>query len=310
VGYAVDKAVPNKEATGTGAEAEDAAQSSQPLQARIRACYDNLPSSERSLADLLLEFPGDITLCSATELAQRAQVSNAAVSRLVRRLGYSGYREAQLEVRNGQESGHPLYLNNSLVRPAGRGDSLDDHITQDLNNLAASFAGVSREDLAAVVSAILKAERVWVLGLRNSYFFASYARRQLILARPDVFLLPTPGQTLMEEMASVGPRDLVLAIGLRRRVPALRKVMEILHSEGVQIAYVTDRRAVATVGYATWAFRCHTRGLSLFDSNVGVISLLNYLCTEVMAEAGEAGRKRLKRIEELLDRSGELDVQN
>lgn len=297
-------------ATITEITDQGATEDPQSLQARIRGCYDTLPSSERSLADLLLEFPGDITLCSATELAQRAKVSNAAVSRLIRRLGYSAYREAQREVRNGQEAGHPLYLNNSLVRPAGHGDSLDDHIAQDLNNLTASFAGVSREDLATVVREILAADRVWVLGLRNSYFFASYVRRQLILARPDVFLLPAPGQTLMEEMASVGPRDLVLAIGLRRRVPALRQVMQILHSEGIRIAYVTDRRAVATVRYATWAFRCHTRGLTLFDSNVGVISLLNYLCTEVMAEAGEAGRKRLKRIEELLDRSGELDIES
>ena len=144
------------EATDKIVTESDGAEDARSLQSRIRACYETLPSSERSVADLLLEFPGDIALCSATELASRAEASNAAVSRLIQRLGYASYREAQREVRNGQEAGHPLYLNNSLVRPADHGDSLDEHLAQDLKNLTGSLAGVSR-----TVTILIAA--VWVL---------------------------------------------------------------------------------------------------------------------------------------------------
>jgi DNA-binding MurR/RpiR family transcriptional regulator len=114
----------------------------------------------------------------------------------------------------------------------------------------------------------------------------------------------------MEDLASMAPEDLVIAVGLRRRPPQLGKAMEVIHGQGVPIAYITDRVAVTTPQYATWRFRCQVRGTSLFDSYVGVIGLLNYLCTEAVAAAGESGRERLGRIEDLMELMGELDATN
>src|SRR5699024_7150989 len=99
-------------------------------------------------------------------------------------------------------------------------------------------------------------------------------------------------------------------IGLRRRTPSVGRVMRILHDQAVPTAYITDRVAVTTPKFATWVFPCQTRGTSLFDSYVGVISLLNYLCTEAVAQAGEAGRARLGRIEDLMEAMQEIDPNN
>lgn len=290
--------------------AQPAEHDPRPFPERLRACYEQLPSSERALADVLLEFPGDIVLCSATELAQRAEVSNAAVTRLVQRLGYGDYREAQRAVRESQEAGHPLYLINSLVKPSDQSDSLGDHLERDLYNLKATFEAVRSDDANAAVSALAEARRVYVIGFRNSHFLAAYARRQLIQVRDDVFLLPQPGQTIMEDFGGIGPQDVVLAIGLRRRPSYFARIMKVLADEGVPIIYLTDRRAVRTLEMATWSFICHTRGMSLFDSNTAAISLLNYLCTEVVVRMGEAGRRRLRRIERFFDRAEEIDRQN
>lgn len=280
------------------------------LERRIHGHYEALPGSERALADLVLEYPGDILLYSATSLSERAAVSKAAVTRFVKRLGYGDYREMQREAREAQEAGEPIYLNTSLVTPAREGASLRRHLEQDMMNLRQTFEGLRPEDLDAVVSRALTARRVWVVGFRNGYFFASYVRRQLTQVRPDVTLLPVPGQVLAEDLAGIAPDDLMIAIGLRRRTPQLRQAMEMARNQGVPIAYITDRMAVATTKLATWAFPCQTRGMSLFDSNVGVISLLNYLCTEVAAQAGEAGRARLGRIEDLIGLMGEIDPNN
>lgn len=280
------------------------------LERRIHAQYEYMPGSERPLADLILEYPGDILLHSATSLSERAGVSKAAVSRFVKRIGYGSYGEMQREVREAQDAGEPIYLNTARVTPAREGDSLRRHLDQDLMNLRQTFEGLQPEDADAVVSRVLEAKRVWVLGFRNSHFFAAYVRRQLIQSRPDVVLLPAAGQTLMEDLGTASADDLMIAIGFRRRPPQLRRVMEVVHGAGVPIAYVTDRVAVATTRYATWCFRCQVRGMSLFDSYVGVISLLNYLCTEVAAQAGDTGRAHLSRIEDLMELLGEIDTTN
>jgi len=281
------------------------------LERRIQSHYESLPGSERALAELILEYPGDILFHSATALSEQVGVSKAAVTRLVQRLGYADYREMQREVREAQKAGEPIYLNTSLVSPAHNSDSVERHLERDLANLRQTLEGVSPRDLDAIVSRAVTAPRIWVLGFRNSYFFASYVRRQLIQVRPDVTLLPQPGQVLMEDLSHVTPEDLVIAIGLRRRPPVLRRGFEVLCQEvGVPIAYITDRVAVSTKKLATWNIVCQTRGISLFDSYVGVISILNYLCTEVVAQFSESGRARLGRTEDFMELLGELDPNN
>jgi DNA-binding MurR/RpiR family transcriptional regulator len=280
------------------------------LDLRIRSAYDDLPKSERAVADLMLEFPGDVAIYSATELAERTMVSNAAVTRLVKRLGYADYREAQREVRAQQATGQPIYLNNSLVQPPSQGASLTQHLERDILNLRATFEGLTPKDLDEAIRAILKAEQVFTLGFRNSYFFASYLRRQLNQVRPSVHLLPLPGQVVMEDLGAATQKDLVIAIGMRRRVALISPAMKLLQARKVPVLYITDHRTVRTAKLARWVFHCHARGVSLFDSYVPVISLLNYLSTEVMAQAGAGGRKRLKQIEDALDACAEIDPAN
>jgi DNA-binding MurR/RpiR family transcriptional regulator len=228
----------------------------------------------------------------------------------VKRIGYSSYGAMKREIREAQDAGEPIYLNTAQVTLAREGDSTMRHLEQDLRNLRQTFEALDPEQLDAVVAQILIARRVWVIGFRNSHFFAAYVRRQLIQSRPDVILLPAAGQTLMEDMGIAAPDDLVIAIGLRRRPPQLARVMKAMRHVGVPIAYVTDRVAVSTRELATWCFPCQVRGVSLFDSYVGVISLLNYLCTEVAAQAGDGGREHLSRIEDLMDIMGEIDTTN
>lgn len=280
------------------------------LEKRIHSHYDVLPGSERALADLILEFPGDLLVHSATELSERGGVSKAAVTRFVKRLGYQDYREMQREVREAQDAGEPIYLNTGLLGPTIDRSRLQQHFERDIANLRQTFETLNPDDLGEVVGRCVAARRVWVLGFRNSYFVAAYLRRQLIQVRSDVTLVPAPGQVLMEDLAGATSEDLMIAVGLRRRTPTLGLAMKVVRDLGVPIAYITDRVAVATPKLATWTFPCQVRGVSLFDSYVAVMSLANYLCTEIVAAAGETGRARLSRIEDLMGLAGEIDPDN
>jgi DNA-binding MurR/RpiR family transcriptional regulator len=280
------------------------------LDERIRAIYGELPSREKALADVLLEFPGDIAIYAASDLARRAETSNAAVTRFMKRLGYKDYKEAQYEVRAAQASGQPIYLNNSLVQPPSQSVSIQKHLEQEMLNLQRTLDAVDPAVATQVVKKILQAKRVWTLGFRNSYFFAAYLRRQLNIIRPDVTLLPVPGQLISEDLGTATPKDVVIIVGMRRRVAILPKIMRALHARGVPIIYITDHRAVSTAKLATWTFRCHARGVSLFDSYVSVMSILNFLCTEVMAQAGGKGRQRLQSGESMIDDAQEIELSN
>jgi DNA-binding MurR/RpiR family transcriptional regulator len=280
------------------------------IERRIKEVYESMPGSERALADRVLEYPSDVILCSATELANLAGASKAAVSRFVKRLGYSDFRDMQREIRHAQSTGDPLFLTAGRLHPTGAEGSLAAHLAQDAACLRQTIESIDEQAANAVARRIVEARRVVCLGFRNSYFFASYAKRQINYIRPNVSLIPEPGQMLMEEISDLGPTDLLLAVGLRRRPPILADVLKLMQEQNVPIAYVTDRRAVSTTKYATWSMPCQVRGTSLFDSCVGVVSLLNFICTRATEFAGLEGRNRMRRVEEMLDLLGELDPGN
>lgn len=280
------------------------------LERRIRAIYEEMPGSERALADRVLEYPGDVLMCSATELAELAGASKAAVSRFVQRLGYSGFRDMQREIRAAQSTGDPIFLTTGLVGRRKVEDPLQTHFERDMHCLRETFARLDPAVIHEIISQITGAKRVICLGFRNSYYFAAYIRRQLLLLHPRVDLVPTEGQTLIEYTGDIDKDDLLLVFGFRRRPLILRKFMELMHQRDIPIAYFTDRQAVTNTKFAKWVVSCEVHGTSLFDSYVGVVSVINYICTQVSVRADKGGRARLRQIEELGEILGELDGGN
>lgn len=275
--------------------------------ARIRLHYQSLPPSERKLADLILDFPGDIAGYSATELAQLAGVSKAAATRLFQRLGYASFEEARRAAREEQAWGSPLYL---LSHPPAL-DNVDAKLKQylacDLANMTRTFEALDSRKLKQIVERLLKADRLWLLGYRNSSFLAGYARWQFIQIRDQVQMLQAGGETLAEQLVGLQPDDLVVVFGFRRRLAQLRTALKSIHAMGVPILYITEPAAGASVNYATWLLHAEVSGTGTFDCYPAAISLIHLLSGLMIDQAGRQGRTRLKRIEELHDDMGDFD---
>ena len=271
------------------------------IEARLRERYPELPKSERQIADVILEFPGDIAAYSATELADIAKSSKAAVTRLIRRLGYRTFEEARRQSRDAREWGSPLYhLQHESGPPASKDSPLKAHLERDFAIMAKTFEGLSAEELDEIVTAIAGARKVGLLGYRNSYFLASYARLLFRQVRENVSLMPLGGETLAEYFAGLGKEDLLVVIGFRRRVPQLRSAMETAKRRGVPILYITDPTVRETAGLARWSLLVHVEG-GVFDSYTAALSLIHYLSLALLEKTGKAGRRRLKQIEALHD---------
>ena len=268
----------------------------------IQTRYAKIPRSELPLADRMLAFPEELLLYSATELAGRTGASKAAVSRLVKRLGFRDYREMQRAMRDAQAGSEGALQPGTANTGAS---SASRHLERDVASLRATYEQIDKGMVREVAQRIASARRVACLGYSANNVFASYLCRQLSRIRTDVVLLPDAGQSVAERGGDFGRHDLLIAIGLRPRSDQLIRAMEMFHDRGVPIAYVTDRRAVQSRSLASWVFSCHLRGLAPFDSHVGAISLLNLLATRAFHAAGRKGRKRFDKVETLCEALGE-----
>jgi len=184
--------------------------------------------------------------------------------------------------------------------------AFDAHFAADAQLLNRTREALSDTDLRAAAQSIAGARRVVVLGYRNSHVLAAYARSQIDLLRPGVELAPRAGETLAEALVGLGPQDVVIAIGFRRRVPAFVHALRVAHQSGARTLYITDPGGSLAAQPATWTLGCHCRGASLFDSYVAAMSVLNYLGALVASFLGESARRRMQQAERLHRELGEL----
>ena len=272
---------------------------------RIRDTYAALPVGERKLAELILEMRGDFAAYSATELASRAGVSKATGARLVRRLGYVDFHEMREQARNSFQNGSPLA---ELSSTQGLEGTLAHHLGHDIVCLTRTVETIPADHVQAAVNILAGAQRVTVVGFRNSYALAFYAHELLVQVRPQVSLLPTPGQTVSEELSDLGAGDAVLALGFRRRPPALGRILRIAKKAKARTVLLGDPSLGESAKSAEVVFRCFSRGSRLFDSYVAPVSLLNYLGSGVALALGAPAQERLRRIESLHEEFSDLEA--
>ncbi len=269
------------------------------LEGRIRDAYPDLSPNEKRLADTIFNFPGEIASYSATELAQVAKVSKAATSRFFQRIGYANYDEARREARAAQRWGAPFYMQTRAAETRSFQESLASHVECEVSNLNSTFSALSSEEAGAIIEALADARRIYCIGYRTSQMLASYARWLLMQVRDAVHLLPAPGETLSEHLSGIGPEDVVLAIGLRRRVPGFAKALAAAREKGAQVVLIADQTAHGSAKHAHWVLRCECRSSFLFDSDLAAKSVVHFVCSTVGNRLGKTGRDRMNEIEDL-----------
>lgn len=276
------------------------------LTQRVHRLYGELPDGERKAADFILERPGDLAMLAAGELAERVGISNATVSRFFRRLGYASFEEARRASRAMRASGSPLYLAETEHLPQ-QGSIIARNMAAEIKLVEMSLAMQNPLTIEAVTRALAGARRIRVAGFRNSHFAAAYFCSTMAQLRPDVTSLNAAGQTLGEGLADLGPGDVVLVVGLRRRPNGFVDVMRTLAATGADVVLIADRSIREAPAFAKWTLTCAVELPQILDSYGGALAVLRLVALETMRRLGSDARRRLESIEAFHETLSELE---
>ncbi|WP_420064724.1 MurR/RpiR family transcriptional regulator [Pectobacterium colocasium] len=268
---------------------------------RLRDRYSELSPQEQRVADFIFDHFDDLISYNSAELARLSGVSKATVSRLFKRLGYPSYRDMRDELRTLRQSGMPLADN----RDAVQGNTLlARHYKQEMANLTQWINQIDPTQFGAVIQALMQAQRLCLIGLRNSYPVALHLRQQLLQIRQQVTLLAQPGQTLSEELVDLTAQDVVIVVAFRRRPRLIQPLLAQLQKRGVPVLLLCEPQASALMSLATWSLCVPLDSVSAFDSYSSAMSLVNVISNALLHEMLRDGRQR---IHQIVDLYGELD---
>lgn len=268
---------------------------------RLRDRYSELSPQEQRVADFIFDHFDDLISYNSAELARLSGVSKATVSRLFKRLGYPSYRDMRDELRTLRQSGMPLADN----RDAVQGNTLlARHYKQEMANLTQWINQIDPVQFGAVIHALMQAQRLCLIGLRNSYPVALHLRQQLLQIRQQVTLLTQPGQTLSEELVDLTAQDVVIVVAFRRRPRLIQPLLAQLQKRGVPVLLLCEPQASTLMSLATWSLCVPLDSVSAFDSYSSAMSLVNVISNALLHEMLRDGRQR---IHQIVDLYGELD---
>ncbi|MCL6336179.1 MurR/RpiR family transcriptional regulator [Pectobacterium carotovorum subsp. carotovorum] len=268
---------------------------------RLRDRYGELSPQEQRVADFIFDHFDDLISYNSAELARLSSVSKATVSRLFKRLGYPSYRDMRDELRTLRQSGMPLADN----RDAVQGNTLlARHYKQEMANLTQWINQIDPVQFGAVIQALMQAQRLCLIGLRNSYPVALHLRQQLLQIRQQVTLLTQPGQTLSEELVDLTAQDVVIVVAFRRRPRLIQPLLAQLQKRGVPVLLLCEPQASTLMSLASWSLCVPLDSVSAFDSYSSAMSLVNVISNALLHEMLRDGRQR---IHQIVDLYGELD---
>lgn len=182
------------------------------LALRIQEQFEQLTPSEQRLAAVLLEKSDDILTFSATELAKFSGVSKATAARLFRSLGYTDFNEVRLQARQERNRTGPT---KSVIVPVTRPEgaaTVAGHLQAEVDSLTRTFELMRSDTVAAVADQLATARRVVITGTGAHSAMARHARSLLSDLRPAVQLLNDDQDAWPNDLAALGPGDVLLAI--------------------------------------------------------------------------------------------------
>lgn len=270
---------------------------------RVREALPDLRPAERRLGEFVCDFPGEVASYSAQELAALAHVSKATVTRFIQHLGYETYEEARRHARAEGKTGSRLFL--TTAADASSAQSIKAHVGQAIANLEATFMAIPDSQIDTVTDAMMAARKVWVIGFRSSYPFASYLQWQLTQVIENIVAIPSDGQTLGEHLVSLRQDDVVVFFAMRRRIAYIDMILSQITRSKARLLYITDESAPSGVT-ATWHLQCQTLAPGPLFNHTSLMALCHLLITRCFEKAGAQGRQRLRHIETLNETFQEL----
>jgi RpiR family carbohydrate utilization transcriptional regulator len=226
----------------------------------------------------VLENPREFVLLSVRSLAKRLKSDPATTVRIVRAMGFAGYREFQRflhELSIAHATSFEL-MQASSTRDGGIPVHVRESLEQESRNLQALRNSLEYKRVEALARRVYKADRILLIGGDLASTAVAYFEYHLAILGLTVLSATTAGR-VAHLARNCTRHDLVFAMSFRR---GLRQTVEGLQEARARGAYcvgITDTFVSPIARFADECFLASVRTPSFGASYVAPIALLNVI---------------------------------
>ncbi len=262
---------------------------------------------QKRIARYITEDYDKAAFMTANRLGKTVGVSESTVVRFAVDLGFDGYPEMQKAMQemvlNRLTSVQRIEVASNRI---GDQDVVSMVLHSDMEKLRQTGEVLSREEFSAAVNAILKAKRVYILGVRSTAPLANFLGYYLNYMFNNVHVVSGFGTVEMfEKIVGITSEDVLIAFSFPRYSSSTTKGAKYCRSTGATVIGITDSRLSPLGVNSDHVLIAKSDMVSLVDSLVAPLSIVNALIVAIAAKRENELSQTFANLERIWD---EYDV--
>ncbi|KEA52911.1 RpiR family transcriptional regulator [Mangrovibacter sp. MFB070] len=278
--------------------------------AKLKTLYEQLPRQERQAANFVLDNPQEVAVMSMREQSRQAGVPPSTMTRLAKRVGFTGYddlRAVFIATIRGKDNEYESRVP-GLVAMNKQGEA------SLLRNLAGTTmlhieSLCQQENLESITRAgklLADARNIYCLGMRSSFPVVFHFHHVSSWFASNVRLIEGAGESgMMTLLHDIGPKDVLLVVSLapysRRAVVLTRHLAQ----QKIRIVAITDNASSPVARLASETILVKKKTTSFFDTITPALLVCELLVALFAANARVDIQSCVKNTEEQLWATGE-----
>lgn len=269
--------------------------------AQINKNYTNMSKSHKRLSDYILKNYDKAAFMNVEQLSLATGVSEATVVRFSAELGYekfsrfqralTDYAKSKLTSVQRMEYAHSKYKDT---------DILSSVLSSDVDKIKTTLNQLNRDAFDGAVDALIKAKKIYIIGLRGSSALARFLSYYLNFLFPHVKLVNgTSVGDIFEQMFRVGEQDVLIAFSLPRYSLRTIRAVEYAKKNNATIIGITDGENSPILRLCDYPLIAKTDMDAFVDSLVAPMSLINALIVATSMKLPEEATKSLHKLESI-----------
>jgi DNA-binding MurR/RpiR family transcriptional regulator len=271
---------------------------------RVRRGLPDLTRAERRVARTVIAGYPVSGLGTVADLAASSATSSASVVRLVQRLGFEGYSQFQLAIREElatRASGPADRIRQGNASWAEPG-TLTRASAAATRTIASIPETIPESEFEAAVELLCDPSRpVGVVGGRVTGFLGGYLQHHLSRARRQVSAFPVDGRGGYSALLDVGRRHVLVVLDVRRYDRDVASIASAVAGRGATVILLTDLLMSPIASVAQVVLPVRVDAPSPFDTTVALLVLVEALATAAVARLGEGAATRMRQWDALAD---------
>ena len=277
---------------------------------RIEKKSSEFSKGQRRLAQYITENYDIAAYLTASKLGKEAGVSESTVVRFAYQLDYEGYPELQkaiqVIVKTNSNSIQRMSLSSKRYQEKGVLKSILSTDSERLRDTIQS--GVDEEEFDRSVMLINDARRLYILGARSAAYLAGLMGYYFKMMFDNVIIVDANSTSeTLEQIYDISDKDVMMGITFPRYSKRTICALQYAKNHGAKTIALTDNMQSPIVEYADCKLIAKSDVMTIVDSLVCPLSVVNAMVTAIALLRKDDVEKRLMALEEHWN---EYDVYN